>query len=351
MKTSSLRRISMFLAMIIVLTLLPATSISVKAASCKTFNTLDEIEENLQVFKTISTGDISAEKINGSWYYKFSRKGADTIFIKASAFSQEPKNNYLTKDNQALTKAAIENEDRICYFNRLNKKTSLDYDKYTVDMYRFLLEVEGYTSDQIVVKCELLNFVSFTYCSKVPSYVVEYGRQIGSAKYVAPSCASEYKAALTRSSAVSPITPELELTVSNTGDNNCCFSSYTLCGLGNASTSNINELISVASATNKTIKAASTIKKNPISCLVSLISLIGNTETLLNKNSKQYNTGKTTALTKKGGNPVLKVHYISPITFENTGDWLQITTYLHGSQFSSKENGVNAAFDIQFSFS
>ncbi len=347
MKTSFSRRIALTMAMIFVFTLLPVAS-SAKAASCKMYNRLDEIEENLQIFKTISTGSISAEEANGSWYYVFSRRGADTVYIKASAFTKTPSNQYLSKDNRALSKAALTNYDRICYYTKMDKEKNPNYDQYTIDMYRFLLEVDGFTSDQIVLKASLTHFVSFTYCTKIP--FIESGRTKNAFDlYIEPTNAYEYTLALKRSSIVNAVTPELDLTVINTGDNSCCLSSYTLCGLGNASKSiNVNDYISVATSASESIIAAVTM--NP-SGLVSLISLIGNVKTSLLKESKQYNTGMVTPLTKRGKNPVLRVHYVSPIRLEKIGDWVQFTTYLHGSQFSSKKKAINASFEISYSFS
>jgi len=348
--------LSLFL---IIVTLFSVCSMPTSAAKILRYDSLDAIEENLDVFKTISKGSISVVSYKKNWYYQFSRKGYDTVQIKVTAFSTQPKNKYLANDNAALTKNCNDNYSRVCYYNTMSTREMSQgkttdnlyttYDLYTTRMYRFSLETQGMTHDEVTLKCKLTHGVRFEYHEKVPATFrrMYAGKTIALGTLVEPANAQEYMKALKRSSDVDPIVPTASLSVKNTGTNNVCLSTYTLCGVGDSSTKlNVNSLISVASATKSVLTAASA--KNPVGVFVALTKLIGGTKTVLTKESNQYNTGESTALTKYGQNPVLEVIYKSPITLASTGDWFQVTTNLNKSKFSSK---TNATFKIAFSFS
>ena len=333
--------------LLIAVTLFCVCSTPTYAAKTLRYDSLDAIEENLEVFKTISSGTISVVSYKNKWYYQFYRKGADKVQIKASAFSTQPKNNYLSADNAALTKNCNSNYSRICYYNRMDIRDMFvgNYKLYTTSMYRFSMETQGLTYDEVTLKCKLTHGVKFEYHAKVTASgprLAEHG------SYVAPANAAEYKKALKRTSSLVPIVPTATLSVKNTGTNNVCLSTYTLCGVGDSSTKlNVNTLISVAPAVKSVLKVASA--SNPIGATVALTKLIGGgVKTLLTKKSNLYNTGESTALSKHGQNPILKAEYKSPITLSNTGDWFQVTTKLNNSKFHQK---TDATFTIAFSFS
>ena len=351
MRTHSLkgRLISFFLTLAMFISVIAFTAVPASAASCITFNTLDEIKEDLKIFTTITNGTISAVKMNNAWYYKFTRTGADTVYIKASAFTTAPTNKYLAEDNRALSNHSTSNYERICYYDRQTKKSGMYYDTYSTDMYRFHLEVLGMTNAKITTKCRLMNFVSFSFQTKIPQALNGYTNvgsiAVNSPGYVEPSTATGYKNALKRTTTVKPITPTTTLTVSNTGSNKICLTEYRLCGCGNASTKvNVNDLISIGTSVKKTIVALAGIAKNPIKPLVSLVSLIGDVTTTLSFSSQEYNTGEANKLTVSGKNPTLKAQYKSPISLTNLNDWMQVDTYLNAPQ-------TTAAFTIEFSFS
>lgn len=340
--------ISLFL---IITTLFCVCSVPTSAASVLRYHSLDAIAENLEVFKTISSGTISVVSYKNNWYYQFYRKGYDTVQIEVSAFSTQPKNTYLSADNAALTKNCNSNYSRICYYNEMSERSMFlgDYTLYTTSMYRFSLETQGLAHDEVTLKCKLTHGVKFEYHAKIPSsgLRIQNGKSVKSGTYVTPSSAADYLKALKRISDIAPIVPTASLSVKNTGTNKICLSTYTLCGVGDSSTKlNVNSLISVASATKKVLTAAST--SNPVGGFVALTQLIGGTKTVLTKKSNQYNTGESTALSKYGQNPVLKTVYKSPITLSDLGDWFQVTTKLNNSKFSTK---TNASFHIAFSFS
>lgn len=324
----------------------------VYAVDCLTYNTLDEVEENLDVFKTISKGNISAINEDGVWFYQFTRSGYSTVRIKASAFSTFPSNSYLAADNHALTMNSNSNSSRICYYNDMKCQSNIHYNTYTTSMYRFKLEVQGLTDDEITLQANLTHHVAFTYNTKVRRIPGDFEAGMPSTGitdfYVAPSTRMQYEAALQRTSTVKEISPIMTLGITNTGDNAVCLSTYTLCGKGKSSESlNVNDYIRVAAAAETIIGSA----KNPtIGSLEALVNIIGSFKTAFSKESGIYNTGKSTALSKAGSNPTLKVQYKSPIILANIGDWVQVTTKLSSSKFSTISNGTNTQFEVTFSF-
>jgi len=322
------------------------------AADCLTYNTLDEVEENLDVFKTISAGRISAIKVDGVWFYQFTRSGYSTVRIKASAFSTFPSNSYLAADNYALTMNSNDNTSRICYYDDMKYQSNIHYDTYTTSMYRFKLEVQGLTDDEITLQTNLTHHVTFTYNTKVGRVPRDFEADMPSNGlmdyYVEPSTRMQYEAALQRTSTVKEITPTMTLEVTNTGDNAVCLSTYTLCGKGKSSKSlNVNDYISVAASTETIITSA---KSPTIGTLEALVDIIGSLKTALAKESGIYNTGKSTVLSRAGCNPTLKVQYVSPVILTNIGDWVQVTTKLSSSKFSADPNGTNTQFKVTFSF-
>lgn len=323
------------------------------AADCLTYNTLDEIPEDLDIFTTISKGSISAIEEDGVWYYQFARQNYSTVRIKASAFVTYPGNAYLVEDNRALTRESNKNpKPRICYYNDMKYQAHNHYDTYATSMYRFKLEVQGLTDDEIILKARLMNHVSFTYNTKVERKPGDFEAGVSSYGvtdfYVTPSTRMQYEAALQRTSTVKEISPIVTLEITNTGDNAVCFSTYTLCGKGESSDSlNVNDYISVAAAV-ETIAGA--VKGPKIAALDALVNIIGGVTTKLEKKSRVYNTGESTALSIAGNAPILKVQYESPIKLINDDDYVQVTTKLSASKISTKSKGVNAQFKVAFSF-
>lgn len=341
---------SLMLALVLIIS--PLATTKAYATDCLTYNTLDDIEENLDIFKTISKGSISAINIDGIWYYQFARSGYSTVRIRASAFSTSPNNFYLQADNAALTRTSNDNNSRICYYNSMESQSGVHYDTYTTSMYRFKLEVQGKTDDEIILRTELTHYVTFTYSTKVKRISGDFEAGLPSGAftdfYVTPSTRMLYESALQRTSNVKEITPTMTLEVTNTGDNAICLSTYTLCGKGKSSTSlNVNDYIRVAAAVESVIEKAT---RPTIGTLEALVDLIGNVKTALIKDSKGYNTGRSEMLSKSGNNPVLQVEYVSPVALINKGDWVQVTTKLNSSKFRTNLNGTDAQFKVTFSF-
>lgn len=350
----SMKMVPRILSLMLIVSLLISGLATTKAYAidCVTYNTLDEIEENLDVFKTISKGGISAIEVDGVWFYQFTRAGYSTVRIKASAFSTFPSNSYLAADNYALSTNSNDNSSRICYYDNMKYQSNGHYDTYTTSMYRFKLEVQGLTDDEITLQANLTHHVAFTYNTKVRRIPGDFEAGMPSQGitdfYVTPSTRMQYEAALQRTSSVKEITPKMTLEITNTGDNAVCLSTYTLCGKGKSSESlNVNDYVSVAAAAETIIGSA---KKPTIGSLEALVNIIGGFKTAFAKESGIYNTGKSTALSSTGSNPTLKVQYESPIILTNIGDWVQVTTKLSSSKFSANSNGTNTKFEVTFSF-
>lgn len=329
--------------------------ISVHAAKTVTYNTLDSIAEDLDIFKTISSGTISAVKVGDTWYYQFARKGQTTVRIKATAFMTTPKNTHLEKDNCALNdslaKQSNHNYDRICYYNTMTATKGYHYTTYSTSMYRLRLEVGG-ASDEFTTKCELTHGVRFTYNTKVQRRTVDFEaglpkepRNVYSA-YVTPSTAVQYMDALKRTSSVGELVPTATVSVTNTGKNNLYLSRYTVSGKGNASTSDsgVKGLIDLVYSTGSLGKSVVTavVTPNFFSVAGAFKSLADMDMGRLAKTSKQYNTGKELALSINK-RYVYKTAYTSPIKLSKAGDWMQVVTKCNTSISDAK-------FNVVFSF-
>lgn len=349
------RLLAIALVLTICVSMLNSFSVTAYAASIKTYSTMDAIPEDLDIFNTMAKGTISAVKDNnGVWYYQFTRSGYDTIRVKASAFAATtcPTNAYLADDNAALTKSVnsttvTRNDYRFNYYVATKKstKTVLDgaIDVYTTARWRSKLSANGATSDKIMLICELTNYVKFTYSSKVLVDANDYERNLSYRnKYVTPANAYEYGKALARSSAVDAITPNIGLSITNTGDLGAYLSGYQLSAKGSAATGiNVSDLISLG---YKTAKLA--VSATP-SNLYSLIKDVAG----LTKSSSVYSTGgdKFVPLSVKN-QFVYNVKYVSPIKLITSGDYLQVTIDFANSKSGSSGRGT-AQLKVVFSFS
>lgn len=159
------------------------------AADIRRYNTLDEIPEDFNVFRSIRTGVKSHVWIDGNSYWQFAEKGYPTVQIKASAFMTAPNNGYLTEDNVKLSEncknAPPENvskgdplEDggayRVCYYKTMSVRSECSdfvygempyrYTVYTVSMYRLELKANAFINrKQIYVEAKLTSGVTFEY--------------------------------------------------------------------------------------------------------------------------------------------------------------------------------------------
>lgn len=315
-------------------------SIPALASSTVTYNSLDAIKEDLNIFKTIANGTISPVKVGNTWYYQFTRPGYSTVRIKASAFMTVPKNSNLTADNKALNSSlsslSRQNYSRICYYYTMNSSKSVSYTTYKTSIYRFKL-VAGGSNDEFTTSCDLTHGVSFTYTTKVPKTATDYGTsRKGYSSYVTPSTVQHYAAALKRSSSVPAITPTMTIKVTNTGSNNVNLSKYTVSGKGNAA-SNVKGLIDIAYSAYSLGKNVAT--QRYFSAFKTLLNLnMGK----LTKTSKQYNTGKEILLSQNR-RFVYQSEFTSPIRLSSGGDWTQVVTKCSAAI-------GNAKFSVNFSF-
>ena len=342
-------KLKRFLCLLMVtVTLLSIMSIGASAASIcvrATYNSLDEVAENLTVFTTIAEGKISAVKIKNVWYYQFSKAGS-IIQIKASAFMQRPKNTNLEKDikalNSGLAKDPTENYGRICYYNSMSSssKTAKDtkFTSYKTSMYRFELDALG-GHDSLKVKCKLTHFVTFTYNTKVleGTYKPAFAK-----KYVSPSKSTEYVAALKREKTVKAITPVMSIAVANTGSNRINLSEYTVAGKGNAQFD--KSVVDYAYTLTKLGKnvATSLFSENPVKIAGSSVKFLKEAIDKPEKISKNCYTGEAKVLSKNG-NYVYKAKFVSCANLSLKGDWSQVL-------IECNDEIKNAKLTVNFSF-
>lgn len=154
-----------------------------KANYCVYYSTLDEIPENVNIFRSIRTGTITHTKFaSGNWYYRFFEEGYPEVYIKESAFmSAQPKNDYLVEDNRQLSQncknAAVKDEatgewwsvKRVCYYRTTSLRDDTPYSEnrtyvYTQSMYRLELNANASSNHhEIVVDAKLTSGVTFDY--------------------------------------------------------------------------------------------------------------------------------------------------------------------------------------------
>ena len=175
------RAFAMLLCVAMVLSLCMAFTGVAKANYCVYYNTLNDIPENADIFRSIRTGAITHTKgQNGDWYYRFFEKGFPEVYIKESAFTIQPTNGYLSEDNLKLSQncknAAVKNEktgewwsaQRVCYYKTcsLRNDTSDTY-VYTQSMYRLELNANASSNHhEVVVDAKLTSGVTFDYYTR-----------------------------------------------------------------------------------------------------------------------------------------------------------------------------------------
>ena len=354
-----------FLAVLVLIgVVLPIISTTASAANnIVTCKTLDAIPEDLEIFKTIRDGRISAVKSGGNWYYQFTRSGQKTVRIHVNAFQTKPANGNLDKDNAALNanlkKDLKHNWDRVCYYNTMDSQWNYvngnKFKVYHVDMYRLVLQV-GCTDMDFTTRCTLTHGVSFSYSTKVlattnSGYTVpsrDYSTLPERYRYVEPSTADQYLRALSRSTAVCKLTPVMEVAVENTGKRDTELSKYYVVGEGNAATTakELRGLINVFSAAGKLGAMFFNPEATFVKWTAAAFGFATSLEDMasLKKDGKRYhtNTGEAQWLSRNNKH-IYGTVYTSPIKLESGGNWIQIETRFN----TELENGM---MHVGFSF-
>ena len=156
------------------------------------YDTLDDIPENVDVFRSIRTGQ--HPYVESGDYYEFHEAGFPYVRIKASAFTIQPTNAYLTADQNALSRDC-KNEpsskelwtggaSRVCYYKNMSV-SSYDINpfenngamgkahKYTVSMYRLELQANAYRElrdRNVYIQAKLTSGVTFVYDTGASRY-------------------------------------------------------------------------------------------------------------------------------------------------------------------------------------
>lgn len=309
------------------------------------YNTLDEIPEDLDIFKTISEGSITAIEKDGEWYYRFRRNKHQDVLIKVSAFMTQPENKYLVKDNSSLNKSLAEDSNhtynRICYYTTMSRGDYGNYSRYTTSINRLDLVVSG-SDSEFTTRCNMTHCVSFSYDTKIPNAPREVKKYSAEDLehpdfWVEPSTVLEYEAALKRYSKSEPIIPKISVSVKNTGENDVYLQKYLIAGRGNALVDGrvVIDLLYTTVAVGKDI------------ALKDYIGLVGDVLSFdigeLADVSEEYNDGLELDLSKNK-KYVYKTIYNSPIDLSRKNDCIQIITKCNDSIKDAK-------FHVIFSFS
>lgn len=211
------------------------------------FETLDEVTESVDVFRSIRTGDIWAKKIGEKWYYRFTEKNYPTVYINVSAFGSRPQNYYLVDDNASLTQNCKSSHSRVCYYKTYSVTSTDLGQKHRISMYRLELHANANTSDELLFEARVSSGVTFTW-----RYDYEAKSEF------------DYRKMLYRSSAVTgpdKLQPIISVAVLNKGNDNVCISYAEVTGgygdcLGDKSGSGYLKIASDAIACRDAVKAA-----------------------------------------------------------------------------------------------
>lgn len=140
-----------------------------KAGQSFQYNTLDEIPEDVDIFRAIR-GNFKGIRINGDLYYEFWRSGYPTVRIKASAFTTKPTNGYLDADNKALSENCknpppkgedVGGAKRVCYYKTWSE--GCPGTPYIFSMYRLELRADARDCENVYVGVKLTSAVTFAY--------------------------------------------------------------------------------------------------------------------------------------------------------------------------------------------
>ena len=174
------RVFAMILCVAMLLPLFMTFSGVAKATYCVYYNSLNDIPENANIFRSIRTGTITHVKSGNDWYYRFFEKGYPEVNIKETAFMEQATNGYLTEDNLQLSQnckntATIKDGDdywsvqRVCYYKITSPvRDATPYSEnrtyiYTQSMYRLELSANAEASYQVIVDAKLTSGVTFEY--------------------------------------------------------------------------------------------------------------------------------------------------------------------------------------------
>lgn len=177
------RAFAMILCVAMVLSLCMTFSGVAKATYCVYYNSLNDIPENVNIFRSIRTGAITHVKSGNDWYYRFFEEGFPEVNIKETAFMEQATNGYLTEDSLQLSQncknAAVIKDgkdywsvQRVCYYKETSPvRDATPYGEnrtyiYTQSMYRLELSANADSTHQVIVDAKLTSGVTFEYNSR-----------------------------------------------------------------------------------------------------------------------------------------------------------------------------------------
>lgn len=184
------------LSLCMILTMFPVYAF---AEGVPNYKTLDEIPEDVAIFRAIRLGNISARWLNGELYYQFDHPDYPRVRIKASAFMNQPNNNYLNADNVALS-LNCQNESgasRVCYYKAMTteKNPYTGENVYIFSMYRLELTAKVNKGEGVLdTDVKLTSGTTFVYTPTAPAnYALQHVDTIPLRPGIAVDAINEYQ--------------------------------------------------------------------------------------------------------------------------------------------------------------
>lgn len=359
MKKTLKRILVAVLTLIIFLGVCPTSASAASASTCTTINSFGAgTALNYTQYDLLRTGKISAEKIKGTWYYKFT-KNHDTLYVKTTAFSNgvgndfSPVNNALTKG--VMRKDGVAEKYSFTYKARTStsqklveqcsaKQTNI-YNKTTLTTYEtyfsWLTVIGNRVEFEVDLECKKNGHVLFTYQDKIN---MKYALKNG---YKEPSTATEYMMALKRNTTngvVNAMIPTFELDITKPGTNCVKLNSCLYRGKGIANTKkSLSEFIEIAVSVGEVVKDLVTASL-PFKSLFGLYSQAG---TKLVKKSNEYVSNDKTYLSWSK-NIAVKAKFKSPISLKTSGDYFRTEVRLSATpSYSGTKTQMQVVFSVK----
>jgi hypothetical protein len=322
--------LAVFLSFIFTLMLIPnfasaaGTTTTISSFSSATVLTYTQ-------YDLLRTGQISAVKKNGIWYYQF-KKNNDTLLVNTTAFSSSVGNNYKSV-NDSLTKGIMRTDGvaQKCSYaykartsttsRRVNGRqvnglptwtTTNTYETYI----SWLTIIGNRVGTEIDLECKKNGHVEFTFSDKVEDPV---SFKLG---YATPTTSREYMSALKRNTTngvSTKMVPTFELDITKPGTNCVKLNSCMYRGKGIADTKTpITDYIDVALATGAVVKDLYTGSLS----FKNLYKLYSQISGKMIKSSNEYTSNQKTYLSwnKKY---TMKARFESPISLKVSNDYFR----------------------------
>lgn len=330
--------VAIIMSLMLIATLVPTTAF---ATATKTVSSLNSVPSSW--FNTLKNGKITAVKINGGLYYRFTYNGY-VLNVKQSGFAVTASNPSLSTVANNLTNSMNARSSRDeWYAKRASSNGSLTYyqDRYLTGTIGWRTKGSDLTDKTKSVKYYKYNLYAYKFSEAASStnptvWVKDYGTVGFTYKTYVVSGGKLYTAAQKPTLALSRSTPShksvkpyIDVAITNTGVKGLEFSAYKAYGKGYASGNKlkVSDYISLAYLT------ASAGASAYAGDLKGTVTKLLKTSQYISKSKGEYKSASS-ATTRLLSNDRLKIHclrakFSSPLSLQNTGDYYEAIYYFN----------------------